>query len=344
LGRVGPVLPTHLALAIGVHIKGVWVDPAPYLVLGKIKEWAAIASVTPIRVPGYWLEKANSDIATNAPPSPGEKVVLALHGGAYIANSAFPDDITANIAKGILEHVGSVKRVFSVEYRLSVGPPNEAANPFPTALIDAVAGYNHLINVVGFEPQNIIIEGDSAGGNLALALTRYLVEYRESLTDAAKLGSKPLIPPGGVILCSPWADMGTSHDQPLLPYLSRTDYIGNVRNPRTKYAETAFTGPFGLADADKNVYISPASKHIIDVSFTGWPRTFLLCGGVEYLAPGIRDLKERMAADMNEGSGPGQLSYYEAPDGVHDFICFTWHEPERTDALRAMAEWVDQVQ
>ena len=51
------------------------------------------------------------------------------------------------------------------------------------ALIDALAGYNYLVNTVGFHPTRIILEGDSAGGNLALALTRYLLEHRNPVSD-----------------------------------------------------------------------------------------------------------------------------------------------------------------
>jgi acetyl esterase/lipase len=321
-------------------MKGVWIQPVPELILGRVQEWASNAKIEAIQIPGYWLHKIGEDVTPNAPPSPGEKVVMALHGGAYVGMSANPDDHTSNIAKGILEYVHTVKRVFSVEYRLSKGPPFESANPFPAALVDALAGYNYLVNVVGFDPRDIILEGDSAGGNLVLALARYLVEYTGELQNVAtKTGVKPLAPPAGLILLSPWPDLGTSHDRNPPSYLAKSDYVGNVRGPRAKYAQTAFTGSIGLAGADMNVYISPASKSIKDVSFAGWPRTFLVCGGAEYLVPAIGTLKERMAAHMGEGTGPGQVYYHEQPDAVHDYLCFPWHEPERSATLKAIAEW-----
>ena len=75
---------------------------------------------------------------------------------------------------------------------------------FPTALVDAIAGYDYLVNDVGYIPESIIIEGDSAGANLALALTRYLLEN--------KLSNIP--PPGGLVLVCPWTDLGLSHIKP----------------------------------------------------------------------------------------------------------------------------------
>jgi acetyl esterase/lipase len=321
---------------------GIWIEPVPHLVVGQIKEWASSAGISAIRIPGYWHNKAGSNIAPNTSASPDEKIILKFHGGAYVAGSAIPDDPTANTVKGVLERATSVQRAFSVEYRLSVGPPFKPANGFPAALIDALAGYNHLVNVLSFQPENIIIEGDSAGGNLALALTMYLIGNRDTLADAALPGTKSLTSPGGLILCSPWADIGSSHDRPLQSYLARSDYVGNVRGSRSKYSNKAFLGSLGLPAADTNMYISPASKIITNISFAGWPRTLISCGGAEYLAPSIRTLKERMAVDMGEGSGAGQVSYCEVPDGIHDFLVFTWHEPERSQVLKIMADWVDK--
>ena len=48
--------------------------------------------------------------------------------------------------------------------------------PFPAALEDAFKAYEHILNQ-GVEPENIIVIGDSAGGNLALELAVYLKEH-----------------------------------------------------------------------------------------------------------------------------------------------------------------------
>jgi hypothetical protein len=36
-----------------------------------------------------------------------------------------------------------------------------------------------------------------------------------------------------------------------------------------------------------------------------------------------------------------QLTYMEAPGGVHDYVLFRWHEPEQTETLERIAEWMD---
>lgn len=324
--------PTHLAISEGPGIKGVWVEATPHLVTGDVAIWASIASVKPARIPGYWLDRPGADIPAGQKPIPGEKVVYCLHGGGYTQLSAYPKDVTAHIARGILQHCKSIQRAFSIEYRLSSTAPYSTANPFPAALIDALAGYHYLINGVGFDPSDIIVEGDSAGGNLALALARYLVEY----SDRTELPS----PPSSLILSSPWVDVSSSHDGSSSSLSTfNMDYLGDLNTGRGLYSRQAFVGPHGMGAASYNRYISPASLSI-STHFRGFPRTFLIAGGAEQLYDSIVTLKNRMVADMGEGHGEGQVAYYEAPDAVHDYLAILWHEPERTDTLKAISKWL----
>jgi acetyl esterase/lipase len=300
-----------------------------HLVTGNLKLWAKIAKVNSVRLPGYWLLKNGTSVKPGTPPLPGEKVILNLHGGAYIRMSAHPSDPTANVPKGYIQHVDAIQRVFSLEYRLASSAPAVEQYPFPTQLLDALAGYNYLVQTVGFAPEDIIISGDSAGANLALALVRYL-------RDNASATDVQLPPgPGGLILLSPWADLGTSSDNlhSTLNFTS-SDYIRN--DGGIHYAKKSFCGPHGLGMADTNEYISPASLNsAMKIDFKGFPRTFLVNGGAEVLYDCIVNLKNRIVQDLGE-----DLEYYVAPDGIHDYICFPLHEPERTDTLKAINKWV----
>jgi len=355
--HTGPLakFPNHLAITPGVDVNGVWVGAVEDLIKGDLRTWANAAAVKSIRVPGYWLHKKGETIKVASPPQTGEKIVYALHGGAYTSLSAHPTDPTAPIALGLLEHVGPGRRVFSVEYRLSSGKPFKVANPFPTALIDALAGYSYLVNVVGFSPKDIILEGDSAGGNLAHALTRYLVQNHGQISLPSPPGTLSLpAPPGALLLLSPWCDLGNSHEH--LPEASvktcgSSDYIANPSDGGFDYARTAFLGPHGKGFAEYSPYVSPASRDpSMNVDFKRFPRTFIVAGGAEILLDQIRTLKTKMIADLGEGDGidegEGKVRYYEAPDAVHDYLVFPWHDPERTETLKAIAKWVarhDQV-
>lgn len=234
-----------------------------------------------------------------------------------------------------MQHCKPIQRAFSIEYRLASTTPFAESGPFPTAIIDALAGYTYLVDTVGFAPTDIILEGDFAGGNLALALTRYLVEH------AGHPGLPA--PPGGLVLLSPWSDIGTSHDGPTKSLdLLTMDYLGSLNSLRGLWSRVAYVGPHGLGAALDNVYISPASlaPGAAMARFTGFPKTFINVGGSERLYDMIMTLKKRMVRDMGEGKGDGQVTLYAAPDAVHDYVVLPWHEPERTQTLQAIAEWL----
>ncbi|KAF9070641.1 hypothetical protein BDP27DRAFT_1419873 [Rhodocollybia butyracea] len=182
-----------------------WITPiSDKLIRDELAIWAAAAAISPVQIPGYWLNKKGSHIVMSAPPMPGEKVIYSLHGGGFCALSAHPSDPPGVIARGLLQHVDSVQRIFSSEYRLT-----------------STDRYIYLVKTVGFDPQDIIVEGDSAGANLSLALTRYLVEHPNSGFPA---------PPGALILLSPWANLGKpiSGDRPSWINNAYCDYIGSM--------------------------------------------------------------------------------------------------------------------
>ena len=319
-------------------MNGVWVDPVPNLIIGDLKVFAETASVTSTRIPGYWTHKLGSVVEVASPPQAGEKLIYFLHGGGYTQLSAHPTDVPAAIPRGLLKSINSVHRVFAVEYRLSSGEP--PANPFPAALLDAVAGYNYLVNVIGFAPLDIIICGDSAGGNLALALTRYLVENQTS--SEVRLPA----PPAGIILLAPWSDLSDFYEQPGSSMFSneRSDFLDNSENYVNR--KKTFLGPHGLEAGETNRYVSPAYPKL-EVNFIGFPRTFISAGGGEMLLDQIKALHQRMVKDLGAGDGvghnEGKVKYLEAPDSVHDFLLFDWQEPERSSTLEAIADWVSKA-
>jgi len=83
--------------------------------------------------------------------------LLYVHGGAYVACSPITHrPITAWFAK-------QGWQVFAVDYRLA------PEHRFPAGLEDCVAAYRALL-ASGIDPRQLVVAGDSAGGNLTLAL------------------------------------------------------------------------------------------------------------------------------------------------------------------------------
>ncbi|KIO08633.1 hypothetical protein M404DRAFT_997561 [Pisolithus tinctorius Marx 270] len=326
-------LPDHRAITPAKNGEGIWIDGVPHLITAELKAWSTLSNVEPIRIPGYWLGKKGISHVPNSFVQPGEKVFIYFHGGGYTVECAHPDTgILTNIPRTLMEIDPSTPRLLAVEYRLSSAHPSPDRHPFPTALLDALAGYNYLVNVVGYSPLDIIVVGDSAGGNLALALVRYLVENSSS-TEV----SLPR-PPGSLLLLSPWADLSGSHDIAGSSSLTNTmDVIDDlVEGTFASYCRRAFLGPHGPEMASCNRYISPASLHpSAQARFNGFPRTFITAGGAERLLDQIRTLRNKMVADM----GADNVTYYEAGDVIHDWLAFPW-DPACPATLRAIQQWL----
>ncbi len=91
-----------------------------------------------------------------APDVRAERVVLYLHGGSFAFR--FPN-AHASLAGRICGPLRA--RALIPDYRLA------PEHPFPAAVEDCHAAYRGLL-AQGLDPRNIVLAGDSAGGNLAL--------------------------------------------------------------------------------------------------------------------------------------------------------------------------------
>ncbi len=180
----------------------------------------------PFTAPEGWsYEKTsigNVPVECLAPPNPTTKrIVLQLHGGAYMSGLT---DLYRTFAVRQAECTNA-REIYCVDYR------HAPLHRYPAALEDAATVYRGLL-ARGTRPSDIIIFGDSAGGNLAVAL-------------AIHLRDKGLPQPAALILLSPWADFehkdGTSRTAnltkdkvlgegtPFAPHLRKTPpYAGSL--------------------------------------------------------------------------------------------------------------------
>ena len=297
-----------------------------------------------VPIPGYWIHK-DERLPFESSPFPGEKTFYLCHGGGYTGETAHPDGAASLILKDFLQNSSSpsIRRTFAVEYRLSSpGEPGKGSIfPFPAALLDALAGYLYLVKV-GFSEENIVLVGDSAGGNLALALTRYLLTNKEQ---------RPELPgvPGSLVLLSPWADLTEQFDpgpQSSLIVNAERDWIN--REVLSTDAMTFLGGrPEHVELAYRNPYVSPASPILLGltpgsptrtISFSGFPRTFIDNGTFDSFYDQIRHLRDAMAEDLGEEV----VTYNEVDGAVHDYLIFDWHDPDRTATSRKILKWLGE--
>ncbi|MBS6366866.1 MAG: alpha/beta hydrolase [Clostridiales bacterium] len=136
------------------------------------------------------------------------QVILYCHGGGYTSGNLGYSRI---LATKLANTVGC--DVLAFEYRLA------PEHPYPAPLEDALAVWDDLM-YLGIGARDVILVGDSAGGNLALTLTMALRDTGRRL-------------PGRLVLLSPWTDLtasGASYEtcRELDPVLTQ-DYIYAVR-------------------------------------------------------------------------------------------------------------------
>ncbi|KAI7553299.1 hypothetical protein KC331_g1324 [Hortaea werneckii] len=225
-----------------------------------------------------------------------EQVVLHFHGGAYVIGDGREQD-AGYLARTLLKAgKGRISHVLCSQYRLSAG---DRQGRFPAALQDALTCYAHLVRTQGVAPERIIVSGDSAGGNLSLALLRYLENYGESL------GLKP---PGNVWLWSPWLDTVASSKKP----------SDSAPHFQTDYVVEAF-GHWGashlMPDPSTGVTIHNPYIQGFGNPFATTAKVFIHTGGLEFMANPILTFVQQMRG-VKGNVVEDHLSEY----GPHDII------------------------
>lgn len=224
---------------------------------------AKSSTVQPVTIGGTWFPSLYTiDSDSN------KKVILHFHGGAYVLGGARQAECGFG-ANMLIKSTAAM--VFCPQYRLACYPNGY----FPAALQDAVMSYMYLLDL-GISAERIIVSGDSAGGNLALALLRYLLDE-----DSVSY----LPPPAAVLLWSPWLDLAAN---PRLVDQNKNSSSDYVMSSLAKWAVQSFV-PSSMSAS--HPYISPAHN----VFPTKVP-IFLQVGGLEVLHDEITTFADKMKA------------------------------------------------
>ena len=183
-------------------------------------------------------------------------IILYCHGGGYSTGSSiYARTLTTKFA------TSTSMDVLCFDYRLA------PEHPYPAATEDAMKIWNDLM-LLGYGARDIIVAGDSAGGNLALSLV-------------LKLKQEGRLLPRGVILMSPWTDLtasGKSHiTRAEIDPVLNADYLKEM------------TSNYAAGEDLKNPLISPLFG-----DFTGFPPTYIQVGDNEMLLNDATMLHKRM--------------------------------------------------
>ncbi len=212
----------------------------------RIPKDVTVVDVDADDIRAKWISPTNEN--------PG-KVILHLHGGGYVTGS-----MDSHLMMCIPMAQTLKTKILLPEYRLA------PEHPFPAAVEDAVRVYRWAL-AQGYQPQDIILSGDSAGGGLALATVL-------SLRDAGD----PL--PAAIVCMSPWTDLtftGQSH-------LTKAKADCVLLTDVLREWAACYTG----TETPKNPLISP-----IYADFHNFPPILIQVGSDEVLLDDARMLAEK---------------------------------------------------
>lgn len=195
-------------------------------------------------------------------PHKRRRVILYCHGGGYTSGGL---GFSKVLASKLTRATGL--DVLAFDYRLA------PEHPYPAAVEDAQAAWDHLMRL-GFGARDVVLAGDSAGGNMALVL-------------CLRLRAEGRMLPGALLLMSPWTDMTCSGES-----LTERADIDPVLTPEYIYAvREAYAG--GLDPAQPEL-----SPLLADLA--GLPPTLIQVGTHEILFSDAERLAERMKAAGTE--------------------------------------------
>ncbi|KAJ5972303.1 Alpha/beta hydrolase fold-3 [Penicillium vulpinum] len=212
-----------------------------------------------------------------------EKLIIYFPGGGYCL-PALPGHFSylEALSAHIKQHGKSIGVLL-----LAYGLAPQAR--WPCQLQQAVAILRYAIQILGKRPSDIVLQGDSAGAHLALALLSHLTHPHPQVIVPRFSVDGPL---GGAMLLSPWVDFGTDH----------ASSIANAGKDLILAQSLNSWARVFLGQTTEDEYNCPAKAPV------GWwkdipvSRIFVGAGGDEVLLDPIRQMVERMKAELPDVS------------------------------------------
>lgn len=258
--------------------------PIPSLILPPS---IRISEVNVGNVTGEWLE-------IEGVSSP--KVILYFHGGAFVLCRARTERM---IAANLLLAIGGCK-LFSADY------PRPPKDPFPSALNAALQTWQWLTQDQGVLPKDLVVAGDSAGGNLAISLMLHLQTLGNAL-------------PAGALLLSPWIDISPFESESWRDF-AKFDYIAQ----RTMIEE--FVSLYATNHSGNDPLLAPI--HASPDQLRNLPPLWISVGGAEVLRSSI----EQFSSKVSTAGNVVQVFVGEGMPHVFQ-LCFFAFKPPRAEQL-----------
>jgi len=227
------------------------------------------------------------------------RAILFVHGGSFVAGSiASHRTLAGNVA------IASKARALLIDYRLA------PEHPFPAAVEDTVAAYAWLLGQ-GLAPGQVVVAGDSAGGNLSLALLLHLRDRQQPM------------PAGAVCLC-PAPDLSFSGESAVTNL--EKDIMLNMSEERA-YIEAYLNGADPRAPLASPIY----------GDLRGLPPLLMQVGSHEILLSDVERFAEKARAAGVE------VTLEVWPEMQHDWQVAAKLLPEGRQAVAHVGDFVGRV-
>ncbi|KAK0201271.1 Alpha/Beta hydrolase protein [Desarmillaria ectypa] len=251
-----------------------------------------------------------------------DKVLLYCHGGAYKVSC---NDIHMAFCRHLqleLEKHDIFVGVVILAYKLL------PENPFPVPLREARDALEFLL-AAGARPENIILSGDSAGGNLTLSLLSHILHRHPSIDPPVSLPHNPRF--RGLCLISPWVSM-------------KSDSQCDLGAMKGRYQYDVISAKIGRPACEMLVKDVPESEIVFLDPLEGpedWfagldglvGRILITCGELECILQGIKKLHEKYLVPVH-----GDIEFLEQKGRLHiePILDFGW---KKDPGEKRIVEW-----
>lgn len=242
-----------------------------------------------------------------ARPEGAKKALLYFHGGAYVLPLARTQFVgmmgvwwgvspktRGNLAIAILDYLLTSQDFF-----------------YPTQIFEAVRAYRQLVDL-GYE---VVLMGDSAGANLALAVARFVANLGEAEAHFSRFSEfawdfRPVSPPRTMVLIAPWVQLengvqeypGVNHEGEYISYrVNQTGlfYVDGHGGRRLNRQDVAHWVDFNTT------------------SFDHWAKVPAFVDGAVLYIYGEREYLRKTQEEFVKKMGKNFTTYLQ-PGGIHD--------------------------
>ncbi|KAH8698241.1 Alpha/Beta hydrolase protein [Phaeosphaeriaceae sp. PMI808] len=168
-----------------------------YLKFAKDNNFAPESITLPSGTQAHWFGSSTA-----------KKTIVYFHGGGYVLPCGPGLHLWLH---DLQKSLGPTTSILLLAYSLA------PEHPYPTQLTQAAELLHHLVHTLSRSPADLILGGDSAGGNLALALLSHIAHPHPSVDKVVVDGSF-----SGVMLISPWTSL-TQVDTPSFTHNAQRD-------------------------------------------------------------------------------------------------------------------------